>query len=367
MGMTGSGKSTFVATCTGQPYQLVGHGLDSFTRGVSLHTLARLGVRVHLVDTPGFDDNRRSDVDVLRELAFWLSQAYRSGIRLCGIIYLQRVTDVRLSGTALRALDAFKQMCGPEAFAGVTLLTTGWGLVNHDEHLRALAGARQAELERTHRFWGEILAKGGRSAALPPGQQEALDAVDDIVRCRQSLVLGIQIEMAVESMTLRETGAGQVLCEAYRLDNAKLEKDVATVQAELARAIRQCHDQDIRRLRGAEAELTRNLKRIAEGLRRLEIPVRDVVTRGAEQAEQQTRELVRLAEGLDDTRHRDPPPRQAARGESQTLEATDARAVQKVHLPSMALAQKVVTGSSVLSALAGTASLALTAAACSIM
>jgi ABC-type lipoprotein export system ATPase subunit len=29
MGMTGSGKSTFISTCLGQPSQLAGHGLDS--------------------------------------------------------------------------------------------------------------------------------------------------------------------------------------------------------------------------------------------------------------------------------------------------------------------------------------------------
>lgn len=59
---------------------------------------------VWLVDTPGFDDAHLSDTDVLREIATWLSNSYKDTAKLHGIIYLHRITDNKLGGSAMRNL-----------------------------------------------------------------------------------------------------------------------------------------------------------------------------------------------------------------------------------------------------------------------
>jgi hypothetical protein len=41
------------------------------TLGLTIHTINVLSQVVHPIDTLGFDDDRRSDVDVLREIVFW--------------------------------------------------------------------------------------------------------------------------------------------------------------------------------------------------------------------------------------------------------------------------------------------------------
>ncbi|KAK0734297.1 hypothetical protein B0T26DRAFT_632880 [Lasiosphaeria miniovina] len=223
MGMTGSGKSSFIQRVSKKQTAAVGHGLQSDTSAVSLHTVHRGNGRVHLVDTPGFDNSRLSDVEVLKLLAFWLSMAYSAGIRIGGIIYMQRITDLRMSGTSLRSLEAFKQLCGPDAFPGITFLTTGWDIpvISRDGHARAAAQQRQAELENTPRCVGDILAGGGAAMALLPGREAALALVDAIIRRRHNLVLRIQVEMTVGSAALGETGAGRTLREAHRRDMAR--------------------------------------------------------------------------------------------------------------------------------------------------
>jgi len=64
---------------------------------------------------PGFDDTSRSDTDVLKDVAFFLSQTYKHTVRLAGIIYLHRITDMRMAGSSLRNLTMFKKLCGDEA------------------------------------------------------------------------------------------------------------------------------------------------------------------------------------------------------------------------------------------------------------
>lgn len=57
------------------------------------------GLRVHLIDTPGFDDTNKKDVEVLRDIAGWLGVTYKKKILLSGLIYLHPIdSEVRLCG-----------------------------------------------------------------------------------------------------------------------------------------------------------------------------------------------------------------------------------------------------------------------------
>lgn len=78
-------------------------------------------------------------------------------VRLNGIIYLHRITDVRMQGSAKKNLLMFKQLCGPDALKNVVLATTMWSLVNPTD-----GQAREKELISTPEFWGWMLQKGSR-------------------------------------------------------------------------------------------------------------------------------------------------------------------------------------------------------------
>ncbi|KAL4265829.1 hypothetical protein AB1N83_003897 [Pleurotus pulmonarius] len=79
MGATGSGKTTFVNMASGDNLA-VGGDLESCTSVVQLSKPFRLdGRRAILVDTPGFDDTRTSDTDVLAMIAAFLSTTYEEG------------------------------------------------------------------------------------------------------------------------------------------------------------------------------------------------------------------------------------------------------------------------------------------------
>ena len=354
------------------------------TSSVSLHTVVRGDRKIHLIDTPGFDDNRSSDVDVLREMAFWLDQAHSGGIKLGGILYLHRITDCRLSGSALRGLNTFKQLCGPEAFPGVFMLTTFWESVDNDRDMREHALARQRELESTTSFWGEIMTVGGQSRQLRQGREAALVIIDELTRQSHSLTLKIQLEMAVQSKMLRDTSAGRVLCEAHRYDMSRIDRLMERVQSELVEALKNHHDMNICDLRQHKTQLLRELEAHTRMLCELDTPIPEVINTGLERAQIERTELTNQVlhadtESLIVRQEQDPSRVRVAEEvqSEQTLQSTaSARAVQQVHIPSMSLvkakekkplSRKIELGAQIVSAVVGTASLAVTAAACTVM
>ena len=112
---------------------------------------------IYLIDTPGFDDTNRSDSEVLREIASWLTASYAAKVRLSGIIYLHRISDVRMQGSAKRNLFMFKKLCGPDSLGNVILATTMWDRVSEAEGL-----ARETELTSTDDFWGWMVSQGSK-------------------------------------------------------------------------------------------------------------------------------------------------------------------------------------------------------------
>ena len=82
------------------------------------------GTTVHLIDTPGFDDTRKSDTDVLKDIAGWLLVAYRDNIRLSGMVYLHSISETRMKGSHMTNLRMFQKLAGLENMGHVILTTT---------------------------------------------------------------------------------------------------------------------------------------------------------------------------------------------------------------------------------------------------
>ena len=81
---------------------------------------------VYFADTPGFDDSSRSDTDVLKNIVTWLGAMRSKDIKLSGIIYLHRITDDRVGGTAWRNLRMLHNLVGADKMANVLLVSTRW-------------------------------------------------------------------------------------------------------------------------------------------------------------------------------------------------------------------------------------------------
>lgn len=216
---------------------------------------------VHLLDTPGFDDTNRSDVDVLREISRSLSILYAQRMPLAGAIYLSRITDRRMAGSAMKSLRIFEGLAGPRAFSSTMLVTTMWDRLNQAEH--AAAVERERQLLTQDQFWGRM-AKGGASAVRSYNDtSSAWGIVSALVRRRTTVKLDIQREMVDQHKALDETTAGKLLLGEHALARQRVERDISELDESIRAAYEEKDSETV-------AELVQQRDSIAAGLERSE-------------------------------------------------------------------------------------------------
>lgn len=194
------------------------------------------GQRVFLIDTPGFDDMHNDNVQVLQKIATFLCTIYESDrVSLAGLIYVQRITDPRMSGSSLKSLRIFEKLCGKKNFANVMIVTTMWDLLKTEE-ARENANERQIMLEDTTEFFGHLVNGGAIMTKYDDTYDGALDVVETISGKKQRLVLDVQREM-LDKGTLADTTVGQFLSGEFQRTRERYERELENLQNELEDAI----------------------------------------------------------------------------------------------------------------------------------
>ncbi|KAF8420754.1 P-loop containing nucleoside triphosphate hydrolase protein [Boletus edulis BED1] len=208
MGLTGAGKSSFVNTAVGRTEVVVGNDLRSKTQEIQhircLHPDGRRNIV--LVDTPGFDDTMRSDAEILRSIADWLEVTYRNKIKLSGLLYLHRISDVRMAGTPLRNLSVFRDLCGNDNMKNIVLVTTMWDEVKD----QSIGSKREEELLSD--FWADMIRLGSRDRRFQGTRESAweiINCLDLEASGERRKPLQIQREMVDRGLQLHETTAAR--------------------------------------------------------------------------------------------------------------------------------------------------------------
>ena len=176
------------------------------TQEVQSFTFEHGDKKFSLVDTPGFDDTYRSDNDVLKELADWLIGSFRDGVKISGVIYLHRISDPKMEGTALRNLRMFRKLCGDDFLKNVVLGTTFWDLVSDDQGNR-----REEELLQTEGFFKDMKQQGCDVVRITDDRESNLKILSRFA-AKLPMVMRIQQEL-FEGKTLAETAAASAVSQ----------------------------------------------------------------------------------------------------------------------------------------------------------
>jgi hypothetical protein len=155
-----------------------------------------------LVDTPGFDDTYRSDRDVLKALTAWLTSSYRKGTRISALMYVYRISDPRMAGSALRNFRIFRDLCGSDCFSRITLCTTFWDLYDGSYDIPN----RRLEELKSPEFWGDMISRGSQIMKAPYDQATAQFLFLGITNPKPA-VMQIQREVVDEGKALNDTTA----------------------------------------------------------------------------------------------------------------------------------------------------------------
>ncbi|KAL4074775.1 P-loop containing nucleoside triphosphate hydrolase protein [Scleroderma yunnanense] len=238
MGSTGSGKTTFINVASGSDLK-VGMGLESCTNEVQTSIPFTIGDRqILLLDTPGFDDTTMTDTDVLRIISAYLFVMHKQGIRLIGIVYMQRISDFNVGSSARRDLRMFQELCGEEAYGNVIVVTNMWGTVPEEDGV-----ARETELATKDVFYKPILERKGVMEPTVLRIQRELAEGKDITQTaafrqldRELSELALQRQKNLEQLKADMARAEQEMDEETQNELAeekqKLEEELRTVQTQ---------------------------------------------------------------------------------------------------------------------------------------
>ncbi|KDQ53012.1 hypothetical protein JAAARDRAFT_39726 [Jaapia argillacea MUCL 33604] len=276
MGPTGSGKSNFVDTLMkqkGTRDQRSGKSLKSCTDKVQAVQLPPALVtrhlpgtteRVVLVDTPGFDDTNKTDMDILNMIGIWLEKTYKKQVKLAGIIYLHRISDNRMSGSPHKNLRMFGKLCGDTAAHRVVLVSTMWDTVDPGT-------AEKREVELRDNFWKGMLDNRASYARFHNTTDSSWEIVNTVVRSKEAReVLLLQEELVDLQKRLNETEAGKAL---YTVLQKALSDQQETIRRLLADQASQANPELAKQLESEHARVQKELDATFVQIKRLKIPV----------------------------------------------------------------------------------------------
>lgn len=261
MGMTGAGKTSFIKHITELDEMEIGHGLKSCTKNIQIATTSIDGYDVHLIDTPGFNDDELKDSDILLEIA----KCLKTGVHLSGILYLHPISDGRMGGAGKRNLELLQNLVGPENMRNVKLITTKWCSVTPKE-----SKVRLHDL--VSGFWSEMIVNGAQFDRYDGTGEDGKRIVQSILKTAPVTLL-FQEELR-KGYQLAETSAGKSLMEKFAKLQEKYEREVRELKDgvaaerekyeealrkrdEAAEQVRKLHEGRIKEMQGRISELER--------------------------------------------------------------------------------------------------------------
>ncbi|WYZ36266.1 hypothetical protein EsH8_XII_000016 [Colletotrichum jinshuiense] len=294
MGVTGAGKSTFISELVNNKNVIIGHTLKSETKLTASYCLDHeIHGRIELLDTPGFDDTFFADTEVLREIAARMSKMYEDGKKLAGIIYLHRISDNRMTGSALRNLRMFKELCGENAYRHVVLATSMWSKEDF-----GVAKRREHELIGDGGFWAEMATRGSpvrrwnsRNSAL-----EIIDLLMSEKREHGPATLQIQRELVDEQKHLERTAAGQEVDRELNKLRDRFEKKLQSLRDENRVAMDEQDLEWLKALHEQKKEIEKQQRLIEDGQKAMQVTVAQL---HEENREKYSREISRLKDELE--------------------------------------------------------------------
>ena len=168
-----------------------------------------------------------------------MTTIYSKKVKLAGMLYLHRITDVRMQGSALKNVHMFKELCGEGSLSTVVLATTMWNVLGQSRLSHEAAVERENELVQNDNFWG-YMAKKGSSVVRHLGDTEsAQNIISILVDKKESIVLDLQRQMVDEKQTLDQTAAGRFVQQELLEARKRYERDLLDYQQSMEHALKE--------------------------------------------------------------------------------------------------------------------------------
>jgi hypothetical protein len=182
------------------------------------------------------------------------------GILLNGLVYLHRIVDPRISGTARSNMRLFRELCGNDNLNNVLLGTTFWTEVDD-----TIGQKREKQLLADPKFWKPMAEKGSRAFRLKGNRLEDLQILSHIAQRHGKFLIQAQEEMRL-GQQMHETSAGRAmnlgLDQIKREYEAKISTERLEQQARIDEADRRRREEHRKEQVRTERQRRRNVKRL---------------------------------------------------------------------------------------------------------
>jgi hypothetical protein len=180
---------------------------------------------------------------------------------------MHRISDNRMSGSLMKNLTMFKDLCGMDTMPKVIIATTMWSEVKEG------VGERR-ETQMSERFWAPMLSRGCRLERFHDTHKSAWEIVDAPDLFQTSKPALLPDEIVDRSLRLQQTTAGITLNNELKT-LIKARKDAARKLRLQAKA--QNNELVLADLNQRQAELDDQIVQTAQELRKMKIPLPLVV------------------------------------------------------------------------------------------
>lgn len=186
-GVTGAGKTTFASLASGRKHLKIGNGhkscIDSTALVISLGvpdgaanlqagtrrpqevTFRFEGHVVTLIDTPGFQDSKREDEDILEHIAKYLAERYGNGLLLDGLILFHpaNARDTTRWGAEKDLTEIVQRILGKNVYDRVAIASTMWDSIPN--HAQARAVQQEHRRKQPGGVWHSMCSQAPSSSA----------------------------------------------------------------------------------------------------------------------------------------------------------------------------------------------------------
>ncbi|KAK3358106.1 P-loop containing nucleoside triphosphate hydrolase protein [Lasiosphaeria hispida] len=236
LGVTGAGKSTFINTASGQNLLKISHGSQPCTqnpRAVEFQIEVGNGNRtIVLIDTPGFDDDKRSDVRILEDIATWMARkGYLKERMLDGLIFLHPVTLTRAGGSELNRTQLLEKILGPDAYSRVLIATTMWDYIVSEDLVKDRLESRLSP----GGVWYELTSKG----ALYVKHRNTKDSAHEIIRRIVGITDSKGKPKTLLETELQEKQGRVVQTSAGKSLESRIQRDIMVLQDQIRKHLEQ--------------------------------------------------------------------------------------------------------------------------------
>jgi hypothetical protein len=229
---------------------------------------------ITLIDTPGLNDQNRPDTEILTSIVDYIRQRR---LKITAVVYLHRITERKLTGSAILNLRVLQAICGDHFLRNLVLATSMWEVIPTQEIDEAVQ--RELQFNMSPAFWGGMIKKGAEYLRWDEtGTVTAAKMAGEIITIcerqeREAPKLNILLEME-DNCRLDDTTAYHILTEEVRKRLEREQREILEEQEEERREL-QRQKAELQAIAAREQD---NVRRGMENLERIERPGHGLMT-----------------------------------------------------------------------------------------